>query len=53
MAQEEPLHLSMPIDPRLRQLVEQLVKAPEMDRPLGEWARWLGMSERSLQRNFR
>jgi AraC-like DNA-binding protein len=52
MAQEEPLHLPMPIDPRLRQLVEQLVKAPEMDRSLGEWARWLGMSERSLQRNF-
>jgi AraC-like DNA-binding protein len=52
MAQEEPLHLPMPIDPRFSQLVEQLVKAPEMDRPLGEWARWLGMSERSLQRNF-
>ena len=52
IAQEEPLHLPVPIDPRLRQLVEQLIKAPERDRPLAEWARWLGMSERSLQRNF-
>jgi AraC-like DNA-binding protein len=52
MAQEQPLHLPMPIDPRLRQLVGEMVKDPEMDRPLGAWARWLGMSERSLQRNF-
>ncbi len=30
----------------------EIVKEPETDRPLGAWARWLGMSERSLQRNF-
>jgi AraC-like DNA-binding protein len=42
----------MLVDPRLRQLVRKMVKDPEMDRPLGAWARWLGMSERSLQRNF-
>jgi AraC-like DNA-binding protein len=52
MAQEQPLHLPMPTDPRLRQLVGEIVKDPEKDRPLGAWARWLGMSERSLQRNF-
>lgn len=52
MAQEQPLHLPMPTDPRLKQLVGEMAKAPETDRSLDAWARWLGMSERSLQRDF-
>jgi AraC-like DNA-binding protein len=52
MAQEQPLHLPMPADSRLKQLVEEMAKDLETDRPLDEWARWLGMSERSLQRDF-
>ena len=52
MAQEQPLHLPMPADPRLKHLVGEMAKEPETDRPLDAWARWLGMSERSLQRDF-
>jgi AraC-like DNA-binding protein len=32
--------------------VGEMAKAPEADRSMGSWARWLGMSERSLQRDF-
>ncbi|MFT4112148.1 helix-turn-helix domain-containing protein [Silvibacterium sp.] len=52
MAQEQPLHLPVPQDPRLSRLVDEISKNPEQDRPLQEWARQLGMSERSLQREF-
>jgi AraC-like DNA-binding protein len=52
MAQETPLHLPLPSDPRLKTLVREIMKTPENDRPLDAWARWLGMSERSLQRDF-
>lgn len=52
MAQEQPLHLPMPQDPRLTRLVEELSQHPDLDRPLHMWARQLGMSERSLQREF-
>jgi AraC-like DNA-binding protein/mannose-6-phosphate isomerase-like protein (cupin superfamily) len=52
MAQEQPLHLPMPADPRLQQLVGEMARDLETDRSLDEWARWLGMSERSLQRDF-
>jgi AraC-like DNA-binding protein len=52
MAQETPLHLPLPADPRLKTLVREIMKTPENDRPLDAWARWLGMSERSLQRDF-
>ncbi|GGH01229.1 hypothetical protein GCM10011586_16050 [Silvibacterium dinghuense] len=48
MAQEQPLHLPMPQDQRLNRLVEEMSRHPDTDRPLDEWARQLGMSERSL-----
>lgn len=51
-AQEQPLHLPIPQDPRLNRLVDEISRHPDMDRPLSEWARQLGMSERSLQREF-
>ena len=52
MAQEQPLHLPIPTDPRLNRLVEEISPHPETDRSLERWARRLGMSERSLQREF-
>jgi AraC-like DNA-binding protein len=52
MAQEQPLHLPMPQDARLTRLVEEITQHPDLDRPLNMWARQLGMSERSLQREF-
>jgi len=52
MAQELPLHLPMPQEPRLKRLVEELSQHPGSDRPLDVWARQVGMSERSLQREF-
>ena len=52
MAPEQPLHLPMPQESRLRRLVDELSQHPDADRPLDVWARQLGMSERSLQREF-
>ncbi len=52
LAQEQPLHLPMPADPRLNRLVGEMAKNLATDRPLDAWARWLGMSERSLIREF-
>lgn len=51
-AQEQPLHLPLPTDHRLKRLVDEMSNRPETDRRLDAWARWLGMSERSLQRDF-
>ncbi len=51
-AQEQPLHLPVPTDPRLKQLVAEMSKDVDMERPLNVWAHRLGMSERSLQRDF-
>ncbi len=52
LAQEQPLHLPMPADPRLNRLVDEMAKNLATDRSLDAWARWLGMSERSLVREF-
>ena len=50
--EEQPLHLPMPSDPRLKRLVEEMSLHPEEDRTLEAWAHWVGMSQRSLLRNF-
>ena len=50
--EEQPLHLPMPSDPRLKRFVEEMSLHPEEDRTLEAWARWVGMSQRSLLRNF-
>jgi len=51
-ASEQPLHLPMPKDPRLRRFVEEISKEPRNERNLNAWARFTGMSKRSLLRNF-
>ena len=51
-AKQQPLHLPVPSDPRLRRLVEEISKQPQDARNLNAWARLAGMSKRSLLRNF-
>ncbi|MDH0648790.1 helix-turn-helix transcriptional regulator [Pseudomonas sp. GD03858] len=46
----EDLHLPMPSDRRLRQLTQGLLADPASAAPSGEWARRIGMSERSMSR---
>ena len=50
---QQPLHLPMPSDPRLRRFVEEMSKQPENERNLDAWARFAGMSKRSMLRKFR
>lgn len=51
-ANQQPLHLPMPSDRRLRRFVEEMSKEPQNERTLNAWARFTGMSKRSLLRNF-
>lgn len=51
-ATHQPLHLPMPSDPRLSRFVEEISKQPQDERDLNAWARFTGMSKRSLLRNF-
>jgi AraC-like DNA-binding protein len=51
-ATQQPLHLPMPSDRRLRRFVEEMSKEPQNERNLNAWARFTGMSTRSLLRNF-
>ncbi|WP_343616992.1 helix-turn-helix transcriptional regulator [Novosphingobium sp.] len=44
------LHLPMPIDPRLRTIAKALLSDPANWTTIGEWARIVAMSERSLFR---
>lgn len=46
----EYLHLPMPQDRRLRQLTQQLLADPASKTSMSEWARHIGMSERSMSR---
>lgn len=46
----ESLHLPMPADPRLRAIAKTLSSDPANRKTLGEWARMVAMSERSLFR---
>ena len=49
---EEPLHLPMPRDGRLRAITDALSAAPADARPLSHWATTAGASERTLARLF-
>jgi AraC-like DNA-binding protein/mannose-6-phosphate isomerase-like protein (cupin superfamily) len=49
-AQVEQLRLPMPTDARLRRLVEQLTAHPADGATLKDWAKRMGMSERTLNR---
>ena len=46
----EDLHLPMPRDPRLRRLTRMMLASPADRATFAEWARRIGMSERSLSR---
>lgn len=48
-----PLGLTLPQDKRLRRLCEALLAAPQQHAQLGDWARQVGASERTLARLFR
>lgn len=49
-APQEPLHLPMPRDARLARIARALFDAPDDPRGLEEWAKWGGVSPRSLRR---
>jgi len=49
-AEVQDLHLPMPHDPRLRRLVEMLLKDPAGKTSKADWAPRIGMSERSMSR---
>jgi AraC-like DNA-binding protein len=51
-ATQQPLYLPMPRDERLRRLVSDLSQRPDDEKTLDHWAHWIGMSTRSLTRNF-
>ncbi|OOV92201.1 AraC family transcriptional regulator [Pseudomonas sp. MF4836] len=46
----EDLHLPMPQDRRLRQLAQLLLADPSCKATLGDWAKRIGLSERSMSR---
>jgi AraC-like DNA-binding protein len=49
-AKVEDLHLPLPTDPRLRDLIDLIMAAPAERRRLEDWAKRAGMSERTLVR---
>jgi AraC-like DNA-binding protein len=46
----EKLHLPMPSDPRLRKIAAALQADPATRRTIGQWAKLIGLSERSICR---
>jgi AraC-like DNA-binding protein len=48
-----PLHLPTPRDPRARRIADAFREHPGDRRSAGEWARWAGASERTVERLFR
>ncbi|OOG40062.1 AraC family transcriptional regulator [Rhodanobacter sp. C06] len=52
-APQEPLHLPMPVDRRLLRIAHAVLKAPQDNRSLEDWAGHAGLSARSLSRLFR
>ncbi|MGX1306466.1 AraC-like DNA-binding protein [Amorphus suaedae] len=53
IAQVEDLHLPMPTDPRLRQILDRMLAAPGDRATLATWAARAGLSERTLLRLIR
>ena len=51
-APQVDLMLPLPLDPRLRQVYRSLNLHPEQQTTLGDWARRLGVSEKTLSRLF-
>ncbi len=51
-ADQVPLHLPLPTDPRLRRITSALQEHPGNTRTLAEWSRLAGGSERTLARAF-
>ncbi|MDJ0926516.1 MAG: helix-turn-helix transcriptional regulator [Gammaproteobacteria bacterium] len=51
-ADPEPLHLPLPVDKRLRLVTDALMESPGDDRPLTDWARRVGASDRTIARHF-
>ncbi|GGY11885.1 AraC family transcriptional regulator [Paludibacterium paludis] len=49
---DQPLNLPMPADPRLAGLAAELLRRPDDDTGLDDWARRLGMTRRTLTRRF-
>jgi AraC-like DNA-binding protein len=47
-----PLHLPTPSDPRALRVAEAFLAQPSDRRSIGEWARFAGASERTLERVF-
>lgn len=47
-----PMTLPQPVTPALRQLSDRLMETPDDTTPLSDWARRLGLSERTLIRRF-
>lgn len=52
-APRQRMHLPLPRDRRLLRIAAQLIADPADDRGLEDWARWAGLSPRSLSRHFR
>ncbi len=52
LKEEEPLHLPMPADPRLKRIAGLLMDTPADRRTLGELAKQAGSSERTIARLF-
>jgi AraC-like DNA-binding protein len=52
-AEEDPLHLTMPRQPRLLAMAAAIAENPADETDLDDWAAQLGWSRRSLTRHFR
>lgn len=48
----QPLHLPMPMEPRIARICHALLADPADKRPLAAWAAWAGLSERTAARAF-
>ncbi|MDN4602323.1 helix-turn-helix transcriptional regulator [Paenibacillus sp. F6_3S_P_1C] len=46
----EPLHLPMPSESRLLRIAHEILKYPEDNRTLDDWAAWAALSPRTLRR---
>ncbi|MDR2308288.1 MAG: helix-turn-helix transcriptional regulator [Paucimonas sp.] len=51
-AREAPLLLPLPHDRQLRRICDRLQTAPDDERSLADWARHLGLAEKTLSRRF-
>ncbi|EJN03619.1 helix-turn-helix transcriptional regulator [Phyllobacterium sp. YR531] len=51
-APEEKFSLAMPVDERLVRIANALIKNPEDNRRMQEWAEWAAIASRTLSRRF-